>query len=662
MAIEIPTTPEATIETRSAAPSGNLLWIALTALVVDVLIFETLFEFGVALVPALTISFIVASVFSYIVGSQSGAGGLAQSARGRISAEISRFTAICLLGFGLRGGVLSDASQLLHWPPLASIVAGASASAIVSYLGSRFFVFRTFAHPLPADRWRLAAFGIVGYMLALRLAYLGLVNLLPEEAYYWNFSQHIDIGYLDHPPMSAWMIWLGTSLFGNTEFGVRIGAYLSWIAVAFFVYRFTANLFGKATAIICIVLTATLPVFFYTGFMMTPDVPLTVAWAGALYFLERALIADRRQAWWGVGICAGLGMVSKYTIALLGPAALIFLVLDPTARRWLRKPEPYVAAILALALFSPVIYWNAIHGWASFAFQSTQRLEDPSTFSTPSLVASAALLLTPLGLISALAVFVSRRRRSVLAPIADVQARRKLLFITVFTAAPLSVFLAFSLAHQVKLDWTGPVWLAILPAVAAMIFQAGQHSKFEVSINKLWGPTLTGTLAIYAIFLHYLVVGLPLVGHLGNIRTLPVAWDAFGRQVGLVQQAVEKETGQSVLLAGMDKYFVASEIAFYNREGTDVVQRSVGAGPFGNDSLMYGYWYKPADMQGRTVILFGVKSGDVEQQDLGRYFDRLTDIRTQTVRKNGASVGQFYYRVGYGYRDCFVVQISCPAK
>ncbi|WFS26337.1 MULTISPECIES: hypothetical protein [Rhizobium] len=129
-----------------------------------------------------------------------------------------------------------------------------------------------------------------------------------------------------------------------------------------------------------------------------------------------------------------------------------------------------------------------------------------------------------------------------------------------------------------------------------------------------------------------------------------------------MQQAVEKETGQSVLLAGMDKYFVASEIAFYNRQGPDVIQKSVGAGPFGNDSLMYGYWYKPADMQGRTIILFGVKSGDVEQQDLGRYFDRLTDIRSQTVRKNGASIGQFYYRVGYGYRDCSVVLISCSTK
>jgi dolichol-phosphate mannosyltransferase len=77
---------------------------------------------------------------------------------------------------------------------------------------------------------------------------------------------------------------------------------------------------------------------------------------------------------------------------------------------------------------------------------------------------------------------------------------------------------------------------------------------------------------------------------------------------------------------------------------------------------MYGYWYKPAEMQGRTIILFGVKSGDVEQADLGRYFDRLTAIKSQTVSKNGKPIGQFYYRVGYGYRDCSLPQASCPAK
>jgi dolichol-phosphate mannosyltransferase len=357
-----------------------------------------------------------------------------------------------------------------------------------------------------------------------------------------------------------------------------------------------------------------------------------------------------------------LGMVSKYTIALLGPAALLFVIVDPSARRWLRRPEPYLAAILALILFSPVIYWNAIHGWASFAFQSTHRLQEEAAFSTPTLITSAAVLLTPLGLISVIAVFVSGRIRDLLAPGGDTDARRRLLFMLIFTAIPLFVFVVFSLRHQVKFDWTAPIWLAILPAVSAMIVRsASSLSRYDRAIRKLWVPTLVGTLAIYSILLHYMVLGLPFVGHFENIRTLPVAWNELGRQAGAIQRAIEMETGGSVLIAGMDKYYVASEVAFYNNQpGT--VQTSVGGGPLGNDSLMYDYWFKPSDMQGRTFLLLAVKRSEVEQEDLPRYFSRLTDIKAQTVSKNGSSVGQFFYRVGYDYRDCSLPQNSCPAK
>src|SRR5450631_1713223 len=204
-------------------------------------------------------------------------------------------------------------------------------------------------------RWRALVIAIVGYAFFLRLVYSAQVELIPEEAYYWNYSRHLDIGYLDHPPLVAWLIRFGTTLFGNTEFGVRFGALCCGAAAAFFIFRLTRNLFGESSALLALALLQVLPFFFLTGMLMTPDAPLSAAWAASLYFLERALVADRSGAWWRAGICLGFGLLSKYTIGLLAPATLIFMLLDPKSRHWLRRPEPYVAALLALAIFVPVI-------------------------------------------------------------------------------------------------------------------------------------------------------------------------------------------------------------------------------------------------------------------------------------------------------------------
>jgi dolichol-phosphate mannosyltransferase len=96
--------------------------------------------------------------------------------------------------------------------------------------------------PMPIGglgRWRVRVGCIVGVASLIRLVYATRVELLPEETYYWNYSRHLDIGYLDHPPLVAWLIRLGTSVFGSTEFGVRLGALCSGAVASFFVFRLT---------------------------------------------------------------------------------------------------------------------------------------------------------------------------------------------------------------------------------------------------------------------------------------------------------------------------------------------------------------------------------------------------------------------------------------
>ena len=619
--------------------------VGLLGLCVDLLVFHALFAAELGMVVAHIASFAVATIFNYALNSR---WAFAASTRILIEPDwhrYARFFAVCLLALFLRGGVLATAINVWGWPPELAILLGIATAAAVNYLGSAFFIFPSL-NPRTSRtvRWRIAALGVVAYVVALRLIYMGSIDLLPEEAYYWNYAQHLDIGYLDHPPMVAWLIWLGTKMLGQTEFAVRSGAALCWLIAAFFLFQFARNLHGKTAAFIALLLFSALPFFFAIGLLMMPDAPLTAAWAGALFFLERAILGERRKAWLGVGLCVGLGMLSKYTIALLGPATLIFALVDPLSRRWLRSPWPYMAALIAVLLFSPVIAWNAAHDWASFAFQSTRRLGAAPEFSLHLLIGAILLLIGPVAfaaVISALApsTGIGRMFRR---PI-----DRKQAFIAVYTLTPLSVFVVFSMFHQVKLNWTGPLWLAVLPAVAHMIAINRRAAFFGGP--RVWGATVTIALLLYGAGLHYMALGLPGIGYPGSLRSLPIAWREFATTAEEIEEHVELATGHEPLLVGMDTYFLTSELAFYRRDYKDSVETTVGRGLFNDNSLMYNYWLPSGQQNGRTVIMFGLKPEELSDRSLSTWFKELGPVQKRLVYKAGALAGQFYYRVGYDF-------------
>ena len=464
------------------------------------------------------------------------------------------------------------------------------------------------------------AVGAVAAALGLRLAYLGRIDLLPEEAYYWSYAQHLDLGYLDHPPLVAWLIWAGEAVLGKSELGVRIGAWLLSLATAGFGYGVARNAFGAAAGCWTLLLVSGLPYFFGVGMLMTPDAPLVASWAGALYFLERALLAGRGAAWLGFGACLGVGMLSKYSMALLGAAALGAVLLDPAQRRWLRRPEPYLGLALALAIFSPVLVWNARHDWASFAFQSARRLGRPGRFGLPWLAAGAALLLTPLGLFAALQALAggdgppARFRR---------QAR-------LFAGVPLAVFAAFSLRHGVRLHWTGPLWLAALPLVA-------QRIATRPGLARIWGATLAALLLLYAAGLEALAAGSLGVG----APRLPVGWRELAAAVQALARPLAGEADPPPLLVGMDHYSIASELGFY-AGGEEATGRQL----FGRHSLMYERWAWPRLQPGRPLVLVSFARDDLEDPRLARYLDALGPVEEHVLDRSGRALGRFYTRVG----------------
>ena len=203
----------------------------------------------------------------------------------------------------------------------------------------------------------------------LRLAVAALTPLSPDEAYYWTWSRALAPGYLDHPPMVALWVRLGTALAGNTALGVRLLAPFAAAAGTVLLAAAGRTLFPGSGAGLraAVMLNATL-ILGAGAVTMTPDTPLLLFWTAALYALARIATGGGATWWLAIGLASGLALDSKYTAALLGLGIALWL-LTPTMRPHLRTPWPWLGAALAALLFTPVIAWNAAHGWASFAKQ-----------------------------------------------------------------------------------------------------------------------------------------------------------------------------------------------------------------------------------------------------------------------------------------------------
>ena len=622
------------------------------ALLMDLLVFHILLAARMNPILCQIASFFAATIFYFGVAGRKVFTEFIGSSGVSTSRLYGRFALVVLLVLLFRSAFFRMVVESWQWAALAGIMSAALISAALLFVGTALFVFvGPGAGDVQRSRWRMIAVAIVVYVSLLKLAFMGLVNVIPEEAYYWNYAQHLDIGYLDHPPMVAWLIWLSTSLFGNSEFSIRLPAVISWIITAVFMFRLTVNLCDRAAAFRSVLLLAVLPIYFGAGFFITPDAPLYAAWAGCLYCLERALLGDDRRAWFGVGLCIGLGLLAKYTIALLGLGTLIFVLIDRRSRRWLIRPQPFLAALVGVFLFSPVLLWNLQNGWASFAFQGPSRWSEGQDFSLHLILASLLLVLTPVGLLGAVKMFLPD---TALGPrgFLDADGRRKQrLWLLSFTLAPLAVFVLHSLHNDSKLHWTGPVLLAAIPLLAAdMVGRIDEMTRpLTRLLRRAWLPTIVVLLLTYGGMFHYFSLGLP--GSPMSAKRAFGPWRQLGERVGQLEKILEGKTGAEPLIVGMDKYMISSESSFYDLSDRDGARNTAGPHLFGGRSLMWEYWLPRSAAIGRNLLLIDFDRKRLADPSLARHFDRMSEVSKEILEKDGQVVGFFHWRVGYGYRD-----------
>ena len=400
-------------------------------------------------------------------------------------------------------------------------------------------------------------------LVALRLVAAAFTPLTFDEAYYWMWSRHLAGGYYDHPPMVAFVIRAGTMIAGDTELGVRLVSILLAVPMSFAIYRAAEILFGgtRVAASATLLLNVTLMAAVGT-LIVTPDSPLLVASSFLLFFLAKVLETGRGAWWLAVGVAAGCALLSKYTAMFFGPAIVIWLLAVPKLRRWLLSPWLYVGGLVALALFAPVILWNADHQWVSFIKQlGRARIEDFRPAFIAELVPTQVAFATPLVFIlGAMGLHAMAWRES------GAPAARMLVHTMFWTI--VAYFAWHALHARVEANWLAPVYpaFAMAAAVAATLTEWEGRGRQLADFCRRWAAP-TGIVLFAALILQANTGMLTFYGRDATVRSVGVGWSDIAREI----EATRVRVGATCVLA--PDYGTTSWLAFYLPKGTCVAQQ-----------------------------------------------------------------------------------------
>lgn len=309
----------------------------------------------------------------------------------------------------------------------------------------------------------------------IRLGFAATTGLGVDESYMVTAGRVLSLGYFDHPPASWWLSWGAAHLLGTeAPVAVRLPFILLFAVSQLLVWRIGCLVAGPRAGLWAAVALNVSPVFgVTTGSWVLPDGPLDAALLGAALCLLRALPSgDRRGAlgyWAGAGLCGGLALSSKYTAVLPMGGAFLYLLTSREHRRWLGLPGPYLAAAVATVTFSPVLVWNAMHGWASFAFQGDRaaglRFRPLEPLAT---LLGEALFVLPWIWLPMMALLVGGFRRG------TPWNRRLLVWLAVPPIVGFALISAWS-SQRVLFHWAAPGYLMLFPLLGEAIAERLGH-------------------------------------------------------------------------------------------------------------------------------------------------------------------------------------------
>ncbi|MCC6346294.1 MAG: glycosyltransferase family 39 protein [Nitrospirales bacterium] len=465
----------------------------------------------------------------------------------------------------------------VHYP--SDILAGGMVGAVVSLvMVALLHRVRTVYRIRPASA---VLFTGLAALSLFRIYYIlhGPLDLSPDEAHYWEWSRRLDLSYYSKGPMISYLIFLGTSLFGDTVFGIRIMAVLFSVASSLLLFRLVNILYGNVAGstangappetyagCIAALLLQVVPLFAPFGVVFSIDSPFIFFWVLSLLLFWVAVKEESRPGtekngsgaslylpWVLLGISVGLGLLTKYTMVFFYVSAFLFLLISEK-RFLLKTGKPYTALLVSLLVFSPVIIWNMHHDWVTIKHTAGQaHVAAGFVFSPRSFfefLGSQVGVVTPfLFLLLFYSLFALRSREGGPVPT----------FLLSFSLPILFFFLIKSIQGKVQVNWAITGYITGLIAFSRLYF--GGNTAVGKDGRRGRKILLFSTLSL--VFLVFSV------SHYPSLLQMPPkkdpssrlrGWKELGREATRMHTALSQK-GHVLLFS--DSYQVASELAFY---------------------------------------------------------------------------------------------------
>jgi dolichol-phosphate mannosyltransferase len=435
------------------------------------------------------------------------------------------------------------------------------------------------SNPSPGVPW--FAWALTGSVL--RLVAAAVVPVLPEEAYHWCYTNHLSAGFYDHPPMIAWMIALGRLAFGDTALGIRIVPALGSLGTSLALGSLSRRLHGEDAARWTSLLFALEPAAFVGSAFGFPDAPLLLFCSLASLFVAMARQSGRGAWWLAAGAAWGAALLSKYTAGFLPAVLFLYLLLAAPDRRWLKTPWPYLAVLVGIAVFSPVLYWNETHHWASFRFQAVHRFEEmegPRVSGGLKFLAGqwgAGLPLTLPLAIAATAAAIRRRTPDDL-------------FLLCLSLPLLLFFFVIGFSRASHVFWPLPAYLALLPLMGETAARGSGRIAGAYRACRGWlAGVSAAALLVGAIHFVHPFPGVPALRGVYD-------WEGITERA----MALRSELADDSFVLGVGKrYLCAAQLAFHLHSADRVQAKNL----LGEDGLQFAYWAHPESLRHHDAVV-----------------------------------------------------------